>query len=100
MAIELTTKQLAERVGKSERYVRRVMAKMERMRLVVRNGERGGWTLSTQPAIALAKRGGQAAGGAGGGAAGGAAGGAGGRAAGGPGGAAASQDFAGDIWWT
>ena len=59
--MELTTKQIAERVGKSERYVRRVMAKLERMSLVVRNGERGGWMLSTQPAIALAKRGGRAA---------------------------------------
>ena len=86
MAIELTTKQIAERVGKSERYVRRVMAKLERMRLVVRNGERGAWMLSTQPAIALAKRGGRAAGGAGG------------RAADGPGGAEVSQDSTGDIW--
>ena len=57
----ITTKQIAERVEKSEQYVRRVLAKLERMRLVVRRGERGGWMLSTQPAIALAHLGGRRA---------------------------------------
>ena len=52
----MTTKQIAERVGKSEQYVRRVMAKLERMKLVVRKGERGGWMLSAQPPISLHKR--------------------------------------------
>lgn len=58
----VTTKQIADRVGKSEQYVRRVLAKLERMRLVTREGERGGWRLSTHPPIALAQRGGPAAG--------------------------------------
>lgn len=53
MGRPMMTREVADKIGKSERQTQRILAKLERLGRAKRVGERGGWLPSRPPVLDL-----------------------------------------------